>query len=123
KILRQIFVPHTVCDEKIVIDGEDACALAYSLGYGTPNIVDETVTDVLKAVSLLCGLKIRDKAPSFVGSRMGRPEKAKHREMKPLVQVLFPVGLAGGSHRDFVEAGNKGPAFVEIVKRKCPECK
>ena len=54
---------------------------------------------------------------------MGRPEKAKHREMKPLVQVLFPVGMSGGVHRDFVEASKKGPAFIEIVKRKCPECK
>ena len=37
--------------------------------------------------------------------------------------MLFPVGLAGGSHRDFVEAGKKGPVFVEIAKRKCPQCK
>ena len=54
---------------------------------------------------------------------MGRPEKAKRREMKPLVHVLFPVSLTGGSHRDLVEAGRAGPAFVEVVKRKCPSCK
>jgi DNA polymerase II large subunit len=54
---------------------------------------------------------------------MGRPEKAKRREMKPLVHVLFPVSLAGGSHRDIVEAGKKGPVFVDVVKRKCPTCK
>jgi len=54
---------------------------------------------------------------------MGRPEKAKHREMKPLVHVLFPVGLKGGSHRDLVEAAKQGPVFVELAKRKCPICK
>ena len=54
---------------------------------------------------------------------MGRPEKAKQREMKPLVQVLFPVSLTGGSHRDLVEAGKHGPAFINVVKRKCPQCK
>ena len=35
----------------------------------------------------------------------------------------FPVSLTGGSHRDLVEAGKAGPAFVEVVKRKCPSCK
>ena len=69
---------------------------------------------------MLSGVQIKDKAPTYVGGRMGRPEKAKHREMKPLVHVLFPVGLKGGSHRDLVEAAKQGPVFVELAKRKCP---
>ena len=68
-------------------------------------------------------MKIRDKAPTYVGGRMGRPEKAKKRDMRPPVHVLFPVSLAGGTHRDLLEAAKKGPVFVEMVKRKCPECK
>ena len=122
-ILRKLYVPHKLSEDKIILEGEEAYALAYSLGYGTSNMFDDACNNVLKAVSLLSGVEVKDKAPSFVGARMGRPEKAKHREMKPLVQVLFPVGMSGGVHRDFVEAGKKGPAFVEIVKRKCPECK
>ncbi len=43
--------------------------------------------------------------------------------MKPFVHVLFPVSLAGGSHRDLMDAGKKGPVFVEAVRRKCPNCK
>jgi DNA polymerase II large subunit len=43
--------------------------------------------------------------------------------MRPLVHVLFPVGLAGGSHRDLCAAAKKSAVFVEMVKRKCPECK
>ena len=121
--LRRIYAPHKVLNGKIILEDEDACALAYSLGFGTPRVIDAASIDVLQAVSFLSGIVVKDKAPSFVGARMGRPEKAKHREMKPLVHVLFPVGLAGGSHRDFVEAGKKGPAFIEIVKRKCPNCK
>ena len=54
---------------------------------------------------------------------MGRPEKAKRREMKPLVHVLFPVSLAGGTHRDLLEAAKHDHVFVEIAKRKCPNCK
>ena len=122
--LRRIFLPHKIIADKILVEDEDACALAFSLGYGTSRTIDASCAEsVVKAVSLLSGLNVKDKAPSFVGARMGRPEKAKRREMKPLVQVLFPVSLAGGSHRDLVEAGKQGPAFVEVVKRKCPTCK
>ncbi|MCW4018501.1 MAG: DNA polymerase II large subunit [Candidatus Bathyarchaeota archaeon] len=124
RVLQKVFAPHVVLEEKLVIEGEDACALAFSLGYGNSREVGEVPEDaILKAVTALAGVEVRDKAPSFVGARMGRPEKAKRREMKPLVHVLFPVSLAGGSHRDLVEAGRKGPAFIQVVKRKCPNCK
>jgi DNA polymerase II large subunit len=122
--LRKIFAPHKLLDGKIVLEGEDACAFAFCLGYGTSRVVEGTSADsVLKAVSLLSGVEVKEKAPVFVGARMGRPEKAKRREMKPLVHVLFPVSLAGGSHRDLVEAAKKGPVFIEVAKRKCPSCK
>ncbi len=124
RILRKIYAPHKISEGKIILEGENACALAISLGYGTANLVGVLPSEaVLKAVSSLSGVEIRDKAPSFVGARMGRPEKAKRREMKPLVQVLFPVSLTGGSHRDLVEAGKHGPSFIDVVKRKCPHCK
>ena len=72
---------------------------------------------------MLSGVQVKDKAPTYVGGRMGRPEKAKRREMKPLVHVLFPVSLAGGTHRDLLEAAKQDHVFVEMVKRKCPNCK
>jgi len=123
-VLRRIFAPHRILNGKIVVEGEDACALACSLGLGVSReLVDEAPESVLRTVSFLSGVEVKDKAPTFVGARMGRPEKAKRREMKPLVHVLFPVSLAGGSHRDLVEAGKKGPVFVDVVKRKCPDCK
>ena len=124
--LRKIFAPHRLLDGKIVLEGEDACAFAFSLGYGNSacQAAEAALADsVLKALSLLSGVEVKDKAPTFVGARMGRPEKAKRREMKPLVHVLFPVSLAGGSHRDLLEAAKKGPVFVEVAKRKCPACK
>ncbi len=124
KSLRKIFVPHKIIDGKIILSGQDAAALGMTLGYGT-NRLDESIQagSVLELLSLLSGVTIKDKSPTYVGGRMGRPEKAKHREMKPLVHVLFPVGLKGGSHRDLVEAAKQGPVFVELTKRKCPNCK
>jgi DNA polymerase II large subunit len=121
--LKRIFAPHKLLEGKIVVEGDDAWALAFCLGYGTFRVAESSAESALEAVNVLSGLEIRDKAPTFVGARMGRPEKAKRREMKPLVHVLFPVSLAGGSHRDLVDAAKKGPVFVEVAKRKCPDCK
>jgi DNA polymerase II large subunit len=121
--LRKLYAPHRVLAGKVFLDGEDACAFALSLGYGSQRTLEASHDSVLKTVSFLADVEVRDKAPSFVGARMGRPEKAKRREMKPLVHVLFPVSLAGGAHRDLVEAGKKGHVFVDVVKRKCPNCR
>ena len=124
RLLEIIYLPHKVSENKIVIEGENAHAFAFCLGYEKTDDMDLSSTkSPLEALCLLSGLQIREKAPTFVGARMGRPEKAKRREMTPLVHVLFPVGLAGGSKRDIVNAAGAGPVFVEVVKRKCPNCK
>ncbi|TRO47004.1 DNA polymerase II large subunit, partial [Candidatus Bathyarchaeota archaeon] len=122
--LRKIFAPHRIIGNNIVLEGGDACAFAFCLGYGTSRKLESRQKEsVLKGLSLLSGVEVKDKAPTFVGARMGRPEKAKRREMRPLVHVLFPVSLEGGSHRDLTEAAKKGPVFLEVARRKCPSCK
>ena len=124
KTLRKILVPHRIVEGKVVLYGEDAAAFGFTLGFGTSRLSQSfPAASVLQALNLLSDVQIKDKAPTYVGGRMGRPEKAKHREMKPLVHVLFPVGLKGGSHRDLMEAARQGPVFIELAKRKCPTCK
>jgi len=122
--LRKIFMPHKLIDGNVLIEGEEALSFAFCLGVDSLRTLDSISSEsVLEAVSFLSGVGIKDKAPTYVGARMGRPEKAKRREMKPLVHVLFPVGLSGGSHRDLVDAAKKGPVFIEVARRKCPNCK
>jgi DNA polymerase II large subunit len=123
KALEKICLPHKVLDGKIVVEGDEARAFAFCLGYKVQEVTLSSVGTVLEALRTLSGVTVRDKVPTSVGARMGRPEKAKRREMSPLVHVLFPVGLAGGSHRDITEAAKRGRIFVEVVKRKCPICK
>lgn len=123
KALETIWLPHRVSDNKITIEGDDARAFAFCLGCCSSCEVDLSAKSPLDAVCSNCGVPVMDKSPTFVGARMGRPEKAKRREMKPLIHVLFPVGLVGGSHRDLVEAAKREPSFLEVVKRKCPNCK
>jgi DNA polymerase II large subunit len=118
-----ILLPHLIVDGEISVEGEDAQALAFSLGFSQNHETDfSTAKSVLEAVNILSGVSIREKACTFIGARMGRPEKAKRREMRPLVHVIFPIGLSGGSQRDIIDASKKGPTFVEVVKRKCPQC-
>jgi len=124
KALVAVCLPHKVSDGKIIIEDDDAHAFAFCLGYGISKIMDfSSAKSILEAIGLLSGVQVREKAPTLVGARMGRPEKAKRREMKPLVHVLFPVGLAGGAQRDIVEAAKKAPVLVEVVRRKCPVCR
>jgi len=123
KALETICLPHKVLDDKIVVEDDDAHAFAFCLGYKASNVDLSSAESILEAIRMLSNVLVREKAPTLVGARMGRPEKAKRREMKPLVHVLFPVGLAGGSRRNIVEAAKREPVFVEVVKRKCPVCK
>lgn len=116
-------LPHRILDGKIIVEGGEAHVFAFCLGFGKFGDIDlSPAKSVLESLALLSGLQIKEKAPTFVGARMGRPEKAKRREMKPLVHVLFPVGLSGGSKRDLVEAAEHGITYVEVVRRKCPNC-
>ncbi|NJE46142.1 DNA-directed DNA polymerase II large subunit [Thermococcus sp. GR7] len=79
-----------------------------------------TVIDIINKGNRI---KLRDRGISWIGARMGRPEKAKERKMKPPVQVLFPIGLAGGSSRDIKKAAEEGKTTeVEIAFFKCPKC-
>jgi DNA polymerase II large subunit len=122
RLLETLCVPHRILQGKIVIEGDDAQIFAFCLGQHISKArisSDKTVLEVIKDLS---GIVVREKTPTVVGARMGRPEKAKRREMHPLVHVLFPVGLTGGSQRNLVEAYNKPPAEVELVRRRCPNC-
>ncbi len=38
KLLRKAFVPHRIAEGKAVLVGEDAAALAFTLGWGTPRL-------------------------------------------------------------------------------------
>ncbi len=121
RILEHLRLPHKVAENQVIIEGDDAFVLTACLGFDSPAAVDPTLPP-LDALEYLSGITVRAKAPTTIGARMGRPEKAKRREMKPRVHLLFPVGLAGGSQRDLIAAAQKGTVTVELVRRHCPNC-
>ncbi|MEM2926467.1 MAG: DNA polymerase II large subunit [Candidatus Bathyarchaeia archaeon] len=127
EILEKILVPHEV-EGKEVILGEDYLVLRRCLGLWEgkgskelKGIEEISRKGVWKALEELSGLKLEPKYVTFIGAKMGRPEKAKPRVMKPLVHVLFPVGLKGGPLRNLRDAAND-ILSVEIVRRICPKC-
>lgn len=120
KILEKLCVPHTMVDGAMVVD-EAAPILWACLN---PNAkVEEKGVSARECVEKISGLKILPKGGSFIGARMGRPEKAKRREMRPLVHCLFPLALSGGPQRNLMEAAERNGAIsVEVANRKCPSC-
>jgi len=123
QVLEKLCIPHKVVEGNIKIEGDEAYVFAFCLGLNDSKARIVSAKSVLENIGKLCGVNVRDKAPTFVGARMGRPEKAKRREMRPLVHVLFPVGLAGGPRRNIVKALNRVAIEVELVKRRCPDCR
>ncbi|MFH1101436.1 MAG: DNA polymerase II large subunit [Methanobacteriota archaeon] len=73
-------------------------------------------------VSQLAGIPINARAPFRIGARMGRPEKAAARKMRPPPHVLFPLGNYGGNQRLFRTAAEKTEIEIEAGDRHCPTC-
>ena len=123
ELLERLCIPHCVKDDKVIISGGDAEALAACLGWGTHELKYKEPQDVHRMIQEFSGIVVREKAPAFLGARMGRPEKAKRREMRPLVHALFPVGLSGGTHRNLIDAMGKGSVSADLTRRRCPICR
>jgi DNA polymerase II large subunit len=83
---------------------------------------DDTIKDTVEALNACSDIKQRDKCGIFIGARMGRPEKAKMRELTGSPHVLFPVGEEGGRLRSFQSALEKGKITGEFAMHKCESC-
>ena len=85
--------------------------------------------NAVEAVNEVAPFTVRERAPTRIGNRMGRPEKSERRDLSPAVHTLFPIGEAGGSQRDVGDAarhrgesGKRGQISVRLGQRKCPDC-
>ena len=107
------------------------------VGYERPWDVTDLPDDArewpnaMEAVRAVAPFDVRERAPTRVGNRMGRPEKSEERELSPAVHTLFPIGEAGGSQRDVAaaaaeydatESNVKGELEVQVGRRACPDC-
>ncbi len=123
-ILEKLCLPHRLENGIIIIENESAQILHRCLALGEKEKKLTQTNSIIESITKISGIKIYDKAPTFIGARMGRPEKAKKREMRPSVHCLFPIGLAGGSRRNILQAAKDNQIIsVDLERRRCPSCK
>jgi len=135
RALELIGVEHEVTIENVVLDEEISKSLLVNLGIDfkileknglLSNFVDfskfSAGKDILEIVNFVSEFKIKDKSGEFIGSRMGRPEKAKLRKLTGSPNVLFPVGKEGGRLRSVQAACDVGKVRSSFPIFYCETC-
>ncbi|ELZ03229.1 DNA polymerase II, large subunit DP2 [Natrialba chahannaoensis JCM 10990] len=87
-------------------------------------------SNAVEAVNEVAPFDIRERSPTRIGNRMGRPEKSERRDLSPPVHTLFPISEAGGAQRNVADAAKHAetmsdtPGIVEIQigRQQCPSC-
>ncbi|MEM2115438.1 MAG: DNA polymerase II large subunit [Candidatus Woesearchaeota archaeon] len=143
-ILEKLGIEHIVKENQIVLEKEISYVIAkiFNLKFEDDPFQEDTETrkynesilesiiktisdsneDSLTLIRKISKLDIRDTAGTFVGARMGRPEKAKGRTMRGSPHVLFPVGDEGGKTRSLNNALEKGKITAEFAIYFCEKC-
>ncbi len=119
KILENLGTPHKIDNQKIILESQEAKIFFNLLFREKPTINDFSVPLIISKSS---GIKIKNKFSTSVGVRIGRPEKAAARQMKPPTHVLFPVSDKGGPTRDLLKASRNQHFFANIYNRICDQC-
>ena len=131
RVLEILGLPHKqVNKEFVVLEKNESEVFLVSLGIKNKSEIDEKL-DIIKQLDSDKGLdiiqaisdtKIEDKAGTFIGARMGRPEKAKMRKLKGSPHILFPVSEEGGRLRSFQSALDVGKITSDISTYYCTKC-
>ncbi len=133
--IERLCIPHFDNKSSIVISGDDARSLAAALGLvdSNGNFVSSekalesygSAQNTIEAINNASPFKVRRRS-TRIGGRIGRPEKARERLMKPAPHILFPVGEFGGKERSVYKAYSEDrkrfglPKIeVELPRYKC----
>ena len=138
KVLQDLCVPHRVENKKVTVDERYSEPMLDCMGIlhdqntltAGPELEGEST---LQAISKAAGYEVRARAMTRVGTRMGRPEKAKERELQPKLHCIFPVGDDAKAGKEINAAisllggldkyGNESPSIKAVVaNRVCPGC-
>lgn len=127
-ILERLGVIHFLEPEQglIVLNDSNQVKCLYTLLHNNSKLnMQELSTKKMSSydyITKISGITIKPKFASSIAARVGRPEKASERKMKPPVHVLFPVGDKGGATRDLIKASNQEILYTEIANRYCNAC-
>ncbi|MFH0961339.1 MAG: DNA polymerase II large subunit [archaeon] len=125
RTLELMCFPHAVDPNgRIVAEADPAAALRISFAIDSDPGAFESIpaaNNPLEFVNKLSKIEIRDLGGTYIGARMGRPEKAERRLLDGRPQILFPVGQAGGRLRSVNEAA-KTIYNAPLAYRICQTC-
>jgi len=131
RTLEILGVPHIVVNKEFAVI-EHPHALAFTTSLGITDTIDLDVLkhalgdspdlNSLQVVQKLSLVPLQDKSGTYVGSRMGRPEKAKQRKLTGSPHCLFPIGEEGGKMRSIQAAIKVGKVSSQFPLRHCSDC-
>jgi DNA polymerase II large subunit len=119
-ILELLGVVHSITHDQIHLDDSSQATSLRKL-LGGPAIVESN--NAIEFVNKSSGILVMPKFCSAIAVRVGRPEKAAERKMKPPVHVLFPIGSKGGATRDILKACKEDSLYTQIANRYCNSCR
>ena len=132
RALEIIGCEHSVSLEHVIISNVSAQALLANLGIDASKEIDfesmvnkvekHATLPVLEIINALALAPVKDKAGTFIGARMGRPEKAKLRKLPGSPHALFPVGEEGGRLRSVQAALEVGSVNSDFPLFFCASC-
>jgi len=122
EILEKAFVPHIVNENCLILDNATTEIYETIFNLNHKKLIDmKDVDNVFTYFSTISPIEIRNKAPYYMGTRMGRPEKSERKSMKG-VQSLFPLSDKVGNTRLVKKAIEMGRIKIDICRKKCPNC-
>ena len=142
RALELIGIEHDVTIENVVLNNRNSKALFANLGIDMGILEKEDIlfkefvqdlakkitgnfkegNSVLDIINSISDFEIKDKSGTWIGARMGRPEKAKVRKLTGSPNVLFPIGREGGRLRSVQEAYQKATIKNTFPLYFCENC-
>ena len=143
-ILEKVFILHKVKDGKIILSKKMTHVYETIFDLHNKNIFKMSETDtVFTCFDKISPIKIKNKAPYYMGTRMGRPEKSERKSMKG-IHALFPLSDKVGNSRLVEKAmeieekkedieknrdvninvaeKKKFRINIDVCRRECPTC-
>jgi len=91
-------------------------------------VLDEKDLTIVEKLTEISKIKINEKAGTFIGARMGRPEAAHERILPGKSTTIFPIGTGFGNNRDILKTidskiNYSGSMDFKVKAYQCEGCR
>jgi len=122
ELVYRLNIDVSIYNGNYILEGDKASVFTNSLRNGRKFKGDlNDFGNGLDFLNHIMDYEIKPSVTYRIGGRMGKPEGAKLRQMKPPIHVMFPLGSEVGSQRKITDAIKKNNK-IEIGNRFCKIC-